>query len=241
MNIAIVDDEKSEFQRLDSMLKAYASDNRFNIKTTYFAGGEALLDVHTPGIFDVIFLDIYMDGMNGIEVARKVCDTDSQCQVVFLTTSKEHIWQAASLHGFDYILKDQLTEVRVFTLLEDLRKKFHYYDCIISFDTGSVNVQLKTNDIESITSNDNYTIFTMVATGEERHRIQFSRIAEMLSINDNFLHCNRGIILNMNHIVNEADDVFTMKSGMMFPIRKRDRIAIKKKYHNYQFKKLEEM
>ena len=41
---------------------------------------------------------VSMDGINGIDVAREYCNADEHSLIVFLTTSKEHIWQAASLH-----------------------------------------------------------------------------------------------------------------------------------------------
>ncbi len=50
---------------------------------------------------------------------------------------------------------------------------------------------------------------------------------------------NRGILLNMNDIAAEETDVYVMKNGQRFPIRRFDRVQIKNAYHQYQFVKLE--
>lgn len=78
--------------------------------------------------------------------------------------------------------------------------------------------------------------------GEEyRYRIPFTKVLKLTGDVDYFLNCNRGILLNMNDIVKEETDVYVMKNGQRFPIRKLDRTSIRRVYHDYQFKKLDEM
>lgn len=76
---------------------------------------------------------------------------------------------------------------------------------------------------------------------EHRLRISFKSVCEQVESAGCFLNCNRGILLNMDHIVHEDTDVYTMEDGHRFPIRRADRASIKKIYHNYQFEKLERM
>ena len=49
------------------------------------------LNTYVPGDFDLIFMDIYLNELNGIDIVRKIRQMDSKVMIVFLTTSKEYI------------------------------------------------------------------------------------------------------------------------------------------------------
>ena len=63
------------------------------------------MNTYVPGDFDLIFMDIYLNELNGIDIVRKIRQMDSKVMIVFLTTSKEYIFEAAPFHFFDYIFK----------------------------------------------------------------------------------------------------------------------------------------
>lgn len=133
MKIAIVDDNKNDADNLSQLLDGYALKKKVDFLIKYYESGEDFLHASDRSPFDVLFLDIFMGGIDGIEVARELRRKNDPCLVIFLTTSTEHIWQAASLHGFDYILKDQLSQERLTCLMDDVRKKIHFNDQIIKF------------------------------------------------------------------------------------------------------------
>ena len=72
MKIAIVDDIKGEAERLSGLVARYLSTHGlFCDQTDLFASGEAFLEHFEPARYDIIFLDIYMSGMTGMETARR--------------------------------------------------------------------------------------------------------------------------------------------------------------------------
>lgn len=95
--------------------------------------------------------------------------------------------------------------------------------------------------IQHVIADNNYTLFVMEDGTEYRYRIPFRNVREMVDQVEYFLNCNRGILLNMNDIEIEETDVYVMKNGQRFPIRRFDRVLIKNIYHQYQFTKLNEM
>ena len=60
-----------------------------------YSDGNSFLNTYVPGDFDLIFMDIYLNELNGIDIVRKIRQMDSKVMIVFLTTSKEHIFEAA--------------------------------------------------------------------------------------------------------------------------------------------------
>ena len=55
--------------------------------------------------YQVVFLDICMEGTNGIEAAQRLRAADPDLLIVFVTSSPEYVWDAFPVHPFDYLLK----------------------------------------------------------------------------------------------------------------------------------------
>ena len=87
-----------------------------------FTSGEEILDGYRPYQYSVIFLDIYMDGINGIDTAKKIRETDRDALLVFLTTSEDHMMSAWRIHAYEYILKPVKIE-QVFLVMDDILER----------------------------------------------------------------------------------------------------------------------
>ena len=68
-----------------------------------FSSGEEFLNAAKA--FDIVFLDIQMDGMNGIEAARKLRERQEDAVLIFITGIKEYVFDALDLYAFHYLLK----------------------------------------------------------------------------------------------------------------------------------------
>ena len=102
IRIAIVDDQAQTRKLLRQDLLVRVPDGA---SIACFDGGEAFLSGFTPGDDALVFLDICMEGMNGIEVAQRVRKRSARCLIVFLTSSKEYAFDAFPIHPFDYLVK----------------------------------------------------------------------------------------------------------------------------------------
>ena len=106
MRAAIIDDRADDreilFRELDSVLreKGYRVDS-----IDLFESGEQFLNSFEQGKYDLLFFDIYMDGMNGIQAAAEVRRTDRSVRMVFVTTSNDFAAESYSLRADYYLLK----------------------------------------------------------------------------------------------------------------------------------------
>ena len=241
MNIAIIDDDQLVSDLLLGFIEQYSQMYSFDITVSCFSSGDGFLSSLAPSTYTMVFMDIFMKGSNGIETTRHLWEQDPQCLVVFLTVSQEHIWEAARLHCFDYIDKKALTCERIFHILSDVRRKLPQLNPHLDFFSGNKQIHLPVNKISYIQSANNYTLFSMDDGQESRYRVQFGTVAERAGHVEQFLLCNRGILQNMDYISQEEEDVYEMKNGQRFPIRRSDQSSIKEIYHQYQFKKLDFM
>lgn len=70
--------------------------------------------------FDLIFLDIDLGGMDGMALARKIRETDSEVPILFLTNHREYVFEGYEVQAFRYLLKP-VTEDTLFPLLDELQ------------------------------------------------------------------------------------------------------------------------
>ena len=90
VSIAVCDDLEEERLQLIRMMQNYGRRHSVEFAMETFSGGTALLDAYRSGRWDFVLLDIYMPGQDGIEVARRLREQDSECILIFVTTSLEH-------------------------------------------------------------------------------------------------------------------------------------------------------
>ena len=99
MYIAVVDDEKVIREDICELIEKQRPESSVEA----FSTGEELLA--SEGRFDIVFLDIQMDGMNGIEAARSLRKRQEETVLIFITGIKEYVFDALDLYAFQYLLK----------------------------------------------------------------------------------------------------------------------------------------
>lgn len=103
-NVAIVEDDKKEADRLAEFLHRYAQDFdvRFNVKI--FDSGIKFLDTYQAN-YDIIFMDIDLPALNGLEISRELRKIDSTVALVFVTNLAQFAINGYEFDASDYMLK----------------------------------------------------------------------------------------------------------------------------------------
>lgn len=101
---AIVEDDPRERERLRSCLRELEQSEGLRIHVSEFPTGTAFLGSYTPD-FDIVFMDIEMPGMNGMETARAVRQTDESVLLIFVTNMAQYAIAGYEVDAMDFILK----------------------------------------------------------------------------------------------------------------------------------------
>lgn len=120
MNVAICDDDKAYADILESAVRRCAPKADIYV----FSDGRILLNENIK--WNVVFLDIEMDGMNGFEIAKSIRRrySENECIISFVTTHSELAADGYDYKAFRYILKDAPESIRLRKVRETVREYY---------------------------------------------------------------------------------------------------------------------
>lgn len=235
LRVAIVDDLAMDAQGLRADLAAIAQD-RFQLTCACFPSGEAFLAGFSRGAFDLIFMDIRMDGMSGIDAARAAREADPRCLIVFLTTSPDFAWQSFPLHPFDYLLKP-VARPRTQAVIEEVLRALDTQEPEIILRVPRQMLRLPLSSIRYAVAQNHVTVIA-TAEGEYRSLSTFGELQSTLLQDARFLLCNRGVIINMDAVHQFGDDCIRMTDGTQFAVRQKSKGQLFSAFTQYQFRSM---
>lgn len=239
MKIALVDDEQKYLDEMSKLIREFGTEHCRQIETVSFSDGESFLDAFESGGFSAVFMDIYMEGMDGVSAAAKMRSMDNKCVLVFLTSSTDFMPDAFSCHAFEYITKP-FSPQRITKVLTDITEVLPPLRKYIEVISDRKTVRIFLDEIISVITDAHYLDITL-ADGKKLHcRMTMSEFVSLTGTDSRFLPVNKGITVNIEYILEFEDNCCIMDNGTKFPIRVRDRLKIEQAARNYNFGKIRE-
>lgn len=142
LHIAICDDEQDFVHHLNKMLDQYAAETGEEIKVTAYYDGKELIERYDTTI-DLIFLDIQMDSVDGLEAAERIREKDETVGIIFLTSLKQYALEGYKYQAVNYIVKP-MKYIRLKVELNRWREKYQRKNpyIVVKNDHGSFKVDL---------------------------------------------------------------------------------------------------
>ena len=208
IRVAICDDEKiflnNYVKIIDNIRKLYS----YNIEIFEFISGEELLKFSSINKikFDIIFLDIIMDTMNGIETAKKIREFDTKTEIIFLTSSKDYALEGYEVKAYNYILKgSERVKDKIYEAIRELYSKDD--DFIVIHNQSGIE-KIEINKIVYIESNGRKIIFNTTEFKYEMYE-KLENIYNKIK-NRGFIRTHRSCIINIAFIKKiESRDIIT--------------------------------
>lgn len=240
MNIAIVDDEPSLLKLASHTLKSYGVDKGMDISITEYTNGVDFLKEYSQGKYAMVFMDVYMPEMDGIETVLKLRKEDNKIPVVFLTTSESHMKNALNCHAFDYIVKPatreeiyRVMEECIATLDKDSLGESRYFE----FTTNKIDIKISQNKL-MLVSVQGHTINIIDVDGRTYSlKSSFASVSEELKDWDNLLEVNRGLLINMDYIDHFEGTECFLKNGEVYYAKVKMFKQIEQAWRDYIAKK----
>lgn len=199
LRIAVVEDEKLYSDLLLSYFERVRVEEKIELSCTLFWDGMSFLDEYDSR-FDIVFMDIAMPHMNGLEAAKRLREKDRLVPLIFITALAQYAIKGYEVDALDFLVKPVQYEL----FLLKLKKAIFYLnkDAETSYTiTTSAGMQkVPVRDIRYIESSKHYLIFH-TASGEVKMRGSMKDILPFF-LDKGFAAINSSLLINLCAVEN---------------------------------------
>ena len=149
LNIAIVENDKDQAERLESYIKRFGEENGEQVNVVWFRDGVDFVSDYA-GNFDGVFMDIDMPLMDGMTAAEKIRETDEKLCIVFVTDLAQYALRGYKVNAMDYLVKPVDYFELALELKKILRSKQMHGDDFIWISVPGMRKRVALCDIEYV-------------------------------------------------------------------------------------------
>lgn len=139
--IAICDDEKPFRDSVKKFVEKYLCEKNISYDIDTFASGKELLELGIELVqYDIIFLDINMDEIDGIVTAQKIREYSSEVYIVFVTAYIDYSLEGYKVDAARYLLKNNTYfDDSIYECMDTILRKMNYV--VLKKNLSSTNVK----------------------------------------------------------------------------------------------------
>ena len=232
MRIAICEDERTHAALLESEIAKWSTTTREPLQVEHFYSGEEFL-IAWPDEkqYDLVFIDIEMGQINGIELAKIIRSRDETMMIVFVTGLWDYVLHGYDMRALKYIIKPikavDCCKVMDRAVAQIRRAKDDYL--IIRQETTASRVLYE--DICYFEIRSHY-IDVVTTSGTITYKEKISNLEEILP-SPQFLRCHRSYIVNMHHTRTIMPDKVQMDDHTILPVARARWAALNEAFMAY--------
>ena len=229
VNICLCDDNRVILQKCKDCLKKTAEKYDFDIYIKTFTCGEEIIhyfEGFSENHIDIIFMDIIMDQLSGVETSRQLRDKGYAGEIIYLTSSNEFAVDAYDTFPFYYLMKNEYAKKLEEVFLQALRRKKEKFKDEILCKKGTVIKRIQLDDIQFIE-----VYGRNIIIHKQKDVFEFMANMELIEekIRDKgFLRTNRSYIVNLKYVKNIVKNKLEMYSGKLIPLSPKYSLEVKK-------------
>lgn len=235
MYISICDDDEKERKILAAYVQKAVKKYQLSYRVVTFESGEQLLDFLEKGkSCPINFLDIYLQGINGVDLADRILKKDRNSAIVFTTTSPDFMAEGFQLGAVHYLVKPityQNVEIALKRCLRYAGRAERYIEL-------SVDREIRRILFSRIIYVEFQNRYCLIHTedGVLKSYLRLGDLEEKLT-DSRFLRCHRSFLVNLDYVSSVSGYNFILGDGSTVPLRREERAAMKLKFENYYFEK----
>ena len=198
IRLAFIEDDAGFSAHLRENLEVYAGMLDEPLKVSGFENAEQFLQTER-GAFDILLLDIQLPGMDGMSLARRIREKDTDVEIIFVTNSPQYAIEGYKVGALDYILKPVNPEAMKKTLNAAVdRCRSHRQDPQIVVRVKGGSRKIAVSRIRYIEVRDH--AMTIYTNDEEIEAYGTIREMEEVLREEPFFHCNKGYLIHLAYV-----------------------------------------
>lgn len=230
LNVAIIEDEQQATDVLKDYLDRFCREHgtAFHIET--YDDPMNFLDAYRPD-YDIVFMDIEMPNMDGMEAARRLREIDHRAVLVFVTNVARLAIKGYEVDAFDYIVKPVDYPMFARKLASAAARCRHDEEAVMLLSRGNMK-RIQLRDIIYVEVN-GHTLHFHTRNGEDTDNGRMQDIERRLH-GHGFLRCNKAFLINILHIEAIWGTTVTMDDGTPLPIGRAYRRTFLQDFADYE-------
>lgn len=225
IHIAVCDDESEVIEKINDSVTRFLTDNKHSFTIEKYYSGESLIESKKK--YDLIFLDIEMKELNGIETAQAIRSEDVDVKIVYITSYTDYWRRAYKVHAFDFISKP-FSDEDIHNVLKDFLRIYNAEnEKTVELKTADGAAVLKTKDILYfyIKDKEKRKVIVNTSHGEYVSTESLKEIYERLD-SEEFYKAHKSCIVNLRYVQsmgknNGGDIIMTNGTNIPLAIKKQ--------------------
>lgn len=231
IHIAICDDLSQDRKKLYELVADYIESRDIRAVISVYRSGEELLESDISSM-DLVFLDIYMGKINGMDTAKELLKKNRSVQVVFTTTSPDFAVEAFQIDAFQYLLKPVKKE-DLFRILNRFMEGISAMRSI-TVKIGRTEENIRLGDILYIEANGKRTVFHM--KNGDRRDVSESLAQMKERLKDEYFVCPiRWALVPLVEISSIFGTEISLSDGTTIPLSRGKRDEVKEAYASWRW------
>ncbi len=233
MLIYICEDSQSDRARLLYFLNKFRNETGSVFSVHWFASADKMLDEYEKSDQkpDIIFLDIYMSGTDGMSAAEKLAEIGCKSGIIFTTSSDSHALSAFRVNADGYLLKPYT--------YDQLKRTLDRYSSAFAASRKTITVTFNREEtvipLGNIRSVESYNHCTYFYTLDKEYKSvrPISAFRASFCLEESFICCGKSNIVNLNFIKKCENGVIFLDNGREIPIPVRIRKSVEREVASY--------
>lgn len=213
MNVFVCDDEIKMAKSVENILHEYIE----NAEVQVFYKGQDVWDALNTDVCDVVFLDIDMPDINGLDIAAKMDEITYKPNLIFVTSHDELVYDSLKFHPFGFVRKNYFRK-EMETIIEDLIKNMKEKIKEFSFVCKEGNMRLLLENILYFEAEGNYLIIN-TKTEQFKYRNTMYAVEEKL-FEHGFVRVHKGYLVNQTAVKILGKEEIVLNNDARIPIGK---------------------
>lgn len=231
--IAVCDDDPQDREAVLTLLREYLDQHELSVGVDAYSGGEAFLADELDS-FGLVILDIFMQGLNGIETARRIRDAHPDLQIIFCSSSNAYAAESYEVCALQYLTKPVQREKLFSTLDRFFRSRLALRT--LSFRYNRLDEQVYLDRVLWIETRDHRCVIHTL-DGDFETRTTLQQLKDQLCDGD-FVKPIRYALVSLQAVATVSGDMLLLKNGETIPISRNLRVPTKAAFAAYKRKQL---
>ena len=213
--IAICDDSPADVLYIRTLVAKWEQEKDVSVTLLNFPSAEAFLfHYEEDKNFDIMLLDIEMDDMNGIDLAKRIREQDSTAQIIFITGYPDFVGEGYEVAALHYLMKP-VKQKKLFEVLDRATANLKKAEQTILLQVDGQQLKVTLSSIKYLEAM-SHTLCIYTTHGKYETRMPISKVEALLG--EDFIKCHRSFIVNLKYVSLMSKTEVTLDSGEKLPL-----------------------